>query len=393
MNRPSKFVAVLLALSPLAKAQQPRVYQEGGNWAQETAGSLPSAKHLKVQLDVGSVRVEGGQQQNISYVIHNRAYTSSEESARHEFASYKISASVRGDTASITGNFQGGKSHRFSGELIITVPRETEWVKVETGGGSVSGTNISGSLYAETGAGSIHLDNIGGSVSAETGGDQIELGFIGGDAKVETGGGRVSINAVKGTLSAATGGGDLYLVSGQQAAILESGAGNIHVQQCSGKLKVSTGGGSIDIGDVAGPVEIHTGGGSIRLASAKGLVRAETGSGRIELNGVPSARAETGAGGIVVKFVSGGDRTDSVLETAVGDVTVYLPMNLNVTVRAAVELANGHGIQSDFPSIQVRTEGGEWGPKSVTAEGNLNGGGPLLKVHTTTGNIVIRRSQ
>ena len=54
-------------------------------------------------------------------------------------------------------------------------------------------------------------------------------------------------------------------------------------------------------------------------------MHAETGGGSIELNGVPSAHAETGAGGIVAKFVSStGERTDSVLETSAGDITVYL---------------------------------------------------------------------
>jgi hypothetical protein len=53
-------------------------------------------------------------------------------------------------------------------------------------------------------------------------------------------------------------------------------------------------------------------------------------------------------------------------------------------------LANGHNIQSEFPGIQVTSVGGQWGPKTVTAEGSLNGGGPLLKVSTTTGNISFR---
>jgi hypothetical protein len=40
----------------------------------------------------------------------------------------------------------------------------------------------------------------------------------------------------------------------------------------------------------------------------------------------------------------------------------------------------------------VSSEGGDWGPKSVTAEGKLNGGGPWLKVRTTTGDIKILRA-
>ena len=57
-----------------------------------------------------------------------------------------------------------------------------------------------------------------------------------------------------------------------------------------------------------------------------------------------------------------------------------------------IELANGHRIRSDFSEIRVITEGGEWGPGSATAEGNLNGGGPVLKVRTTTGDISFLRA-
>jgi DUF4097 and DUF4098 domain-containing protein YvlB len=145
--------------------------------------------------------------------------------------------------------------------------------------------------------------------------------------------------------------------------------------------------------EIAGPAEIETGGGSIRLSSATGAVRAETGGGSITLNGVTAAKAETGAGGIVAKFVSGGDRTDSVLETSAGDITVYLAPTLNITIQASIDLANGHRIRSDFSEIRVTTEGGEWGPGTATAEGNLNGGGPKLKVRTTTGDITFLASR
>jgi len=102
---------------------------------------------------------------------------------------------------------------------------------------------------------------------------------------------------------------------------------------------------------------------------------------------------QTGAGAIQAKFLAnGGERIDSTLETAAGDITVFLPSDLNITVRASIDLANGHNIYaSDFPEIHVVTEGGPWGPKSVSADGRMNGGGPVLKVHTTTGDITFRR--
>jgi hypothetical protein len=61
-----------------------------------------------------------------------------------------------------------------------------------------------------------------------------------------------------------------------------------------------------------------------------------------------------------------------------------------VDVRASVDMANGHHINSDFSDIHVRSEG-EWGSKTLTADGKLNGGGPILKVRTSTGDITFKR--
>ncbi len=389
----SKFVAVLLLTLPLASAQQTRVYGDGGNWTQEITGSLATVKNLKVKVDIGSVRVEGGSQQSISYVIRNHSYSGSEEKARHEFDNYKISAYVHGDTAWIVGDWQGGRPHKFSGDFVINVPREITEVSIETEGGNVSANGIAGRVDAQSGGGTIRVDDIGGAINAETGGGSIDVGNVASDVSLHTGGGSIKVNSAKGKIEAESGGGSVTIISGAQDAVLETGGGSIQVERCGGRVKASTGGGSIDLGDIGGSAEMETGGGSIRLSSAKGPVRAETGGGSIELNGVPSARAETAAGGIVAKFVaSNGEHNNSELETSAGDITIYLAPNVNISVRASIEVANGHNIRSDFPDIRVTTEGGDYGPKTVTAEGSLNGGGPVLKVRTTTGDICFRRA-
>ena len=86
------------------------------------------------------------------------------------------------------------------------------------------------------------------------------------------------------------------------------------------------------------------------------------------------------------------ERHDSDLETGAGDITVYLASDVAINVRASVDLANGHRITSEFSDIHVSSEGGQWGPKTYTAEGKLNGGGPTLKVHTSTGDINFKRA-
>ena len=385
---------MLILTASLAVAQESRVSREGGSWAQETTGSLAAVKNLRVKVDMGTVVVRGGQQQGINYVVHTRFGTSSEQEARRQFEQYKVTAYVKGDTAWIVGDWQGGHHPRhFSGDFSVMVPRDMALVKLETDGGNVEATGITGRVEAESGGGSMHLDDIGGGVNAETGGGSIEVGTISGDLGLHTGGGSIQVRQANGKVIAETGGGSIEIQSCAQGATIETGGSSIIVRHCNGKVKASTGGGSIDLSDVGGSAEIETGGGSIRLTSAKGHVHAETGGGGIELYGVPSASAETGAGGITVKLVNtGGERHDSDLETAAGDITVYIASDVAINVRASVDMGNGHQITSDFQDIHVSSEGGPYGPKTLMAEGRLNGGGPLLKVHTSTGDICIKKA-
>ena len=386
---------VLALLAPVALAQETKVSREGGSWGQEISGSLAAAKNLRVKVDMGTVVVRGSQQQGINYVVHTRyGNSSSEQDARRQFEQYKVTAYVKGDTAWIVGDWQGSKRPRhFSGEFNVTVPREMALVKLETEGGNVEATGVGGRVEAESGGGSISFDDIGGGVAAETGGGGIDVGTVSGDLALHTGGGSIQVRHANGKVIAETGGGGVVIEAGSQGATVETGGGSVEIRQCNGKVKVSTGGGSVDLKDVGGSAEIETGGGSIRLNSAKGHVHAETGGGGIELYGVPSATAETGAGGITVKLVNtGGERLDSALETGAGDITVYIAPDVALNLRATVDMGNGHRITSDFPDIHVSSEGDQWGPKTLIAEGRLNGGGPLVKVHTSSGDICIKRA-
>lgn len=385
-------LAAIFALASLALGQQGRIYREGSNWVQEVTGELSAAKNLRVKLDSGSVKIQGGSQSTITYVIHRHAYTSSEQSARHEFDSNRLNAAIKGDTAWIVAE-RSGNNRKCSDDLVVNVPRQLKLAKVETGGGAVTATALAGRVEIESGGGAIHVDDVAGAVRAETGGGVIDIGTVGGDVEVETGGGNIKIASAKGDIKAETGGGSLVVTSGLQGAVLETGGGSIRLGKCNGHVKASTGGGSIDLGEIGGPVEIESGAGSIRLASAQGRVEAQTGGGSIQLDGATSVRAETGAGGIIVKLLSSSDvHSNSTLETSAGDITVYLANNIPITIRAAIDMAAGHTIRTDFNDIRVSSEGGNWpGPRTITAEGQLNGGGPTLKVRTSSGNITFLR--
>jgi DUF4097 and DUF4098 domain-containing protein YvlB len=393
---------IVAALASLALGQEARVYREGSNWVQEISGDLGAAKNLRMNLEGGSVRIQGGSQAGITYIIHRRAYTSSEKQARHEFDSHKISTYVKGDTAWIKDEKPPPivvevRNHKCADDFVINVPRSLQAAKIETGGGNVNTSGIAGHVEIASGGGNLQLDDIGGEVTAKTGGGTIEVGSVEGNVTLKTGGGNIKVASAKGEIKAESGGGSVVVLSGLQGAVLETGGGSIRVDKCSGRVKATTGGGSVELGEIGGPAEIETGAGSIRLASSKGRVQAQTGGGSIQLDGATSVQAETSAGGIVVKLLSSsggagaGGRNNSTLETSAGDITVYLANDLAISIRAEIEIANGHTIHSDFSDIHVSSEGGPWGPKTVTAEGQLNGGGPVLKVRTNSGNVNFRR--
>jgi DUF4097 and DUF4098 domain-containing protein YvlB len=390
-------VAILASL-PIA-AQQTRIYQEGNAWVEETKGTLPAARELRISTDVGAVEVRGNAS-NIAYVIRKRAYASTREAAQRQFQMMKVTATSSGSMAVVDGRLLQRMSQRmaqrmpnhFMAEISLQVPRETEKVRLDTGGGAMKISSIAGAVTGKTGAGAIKLDDITGPVSVITGGGEIVAGKLASDLTVKSGGGSVTIDVVRGQGRVNTGGGNVF-VGAANGLIVENGAGSIDVKSCSGDLRANTGGGNVNLGDVAGSVQVDSGAGSVRLASASGPVQVSTGGGSVELFKLSQgAQVETGTGAITAEFVSSrGGFTDSVLHTAAGDVLVFLPGNLPVTVHASADMATAYGIKTDFQELRIGKQGGEYGPQSMWAEGKLNGGGPLLRVRTTIGHIDFRK--
>jgi hypothetical protein len=384
---------LILSLASFGVAQTEgtsKVYRDGSCWVEETTGTMPAARLIKIHTDAGSVSVTGGQQSNIAYTIRKRVSASSEEGARRSFEALRVIANHQGDGAYFGGE-GSGNWHRGSVEFNITAPRSVEIIRAKTDGGDLQFSHFNGRLEAESGGGRVNLDDINGSVNTSTGGGAINVGTVNSDLVIRTGGGRVNIGTVGGRLDASTGGESVHVDNAKRDAKIETGGGNISVQNVGGDLRASTGGGNIEVGSVSGRMDVETGGGSIRLTGGgSGPIRAQTGSGSIRCSNVAnSVRAETGAGGITAEFATmNGKFNDSTLETGVGDIVVYLPSDLKVSIHASIDVATSKdAIHSDLPGIRIVSESNGYGPQEMSAEGNLNGGGPMLKLHTSTGKI------
>ena len=376
MKKNIQFAALIFAASIAAVAQtsNSKIFRlSNGEWVEQSTGTLPAKKTIKVTTTAGPIHLTGGQQNDITYTVSKHVRAGSEDSARREFARLRFNVSSAGDVALLRGECDS-ESRGYVG-FDLNVPAQTAFAKLETSGGAVSANNIAGRHHATTGGGSIQMDQIGEGF-ASSGGGNIEVGRIERDVRVETGGGSIKIGNVGGQIVASSGGGTLIIGTGKGMS-LETGGGTIQVNQCTGAIKASTGGGSIYVKEVSGHAQVESGGGSIHVGPVRGGLRVETGSGPI----------------MAVLANGGAAFTDSRLETSAGDIVVYIPEDLKVTIRAAVEVARGSGITSDFPGLKITTPSQQWGPREVEAEGALNGGGPVLHVHTTTGSIEFKRQK
>lgn len=348
-------IGILLLAGSLAMAQEKPAnhpVRSGEEWSEEITGEIRAARMVKVKTYAGPIRIQGGPQKRITYILRKRVQASSEKSARRELQRMQVAAFTVGGVAMIRGEC----SDAGAMELEIHIPRKTALVRLETSGGPIMASDIAGKVEAHTGGDTIQLDQIDSDVFATTGGGNIVIGKIGGEVRVETGGGDIRIDA-------------------GEAMKLTTGAGSIQVNKCNGKLNASTGGGAVELKEVTGTVKIASGGGAIKLGPAGGGVS-----------------AATGGGPIVVDLAAHGEKfTASRLETSAGDIIVYIPDDLKVTIQADVGMARGTGINSEFPDLKILAGGAPWPPRNVRAEGRLNGGGPLLIVHTTNGNIDFRR--
>lgn len=369
-----QIATLIFAASMAAVAQNTdtHLYRSGNEWIQEIHGAMPAAKMLKVRSSAGAIRVEGATQNNITYTIREHVYAGSEEAARREIARLKFST-TSGEIAWLRAECEG--SNRGYIDFQIQVPAQTAMLKLETDGGAVTAKNVSGKVEATTGGGGIELDQVGGAISVSSGGGDIYVGKAGADVMAETGGGNVRIDSAAGKIIAKSGGGNLRIGSGKLMT-LETGGGWITVAKCLGWIKAQTGGGNIELNEILGTARIETGGGSIKVGPISGGLQAETGSGPIFAT---FARGNTPFG-------------DSRLETSVGTITVLLPRDLAVTLRASVEVARGRGIESEFGDAIPVTRSTDVGSRDAYAEGKLNGGGPLLHIHTETGTIVLKRA-
>ncbi len=184
-------------------------------------------------------------------------------------------------------------------------------------------------------------------------------------ADVHTSGGGITIGDLVGKVNARTSGGGISLGKLGGEVDARTSGGSVTLEEARGAATLHSSGGSITVGRVLGSAEISTSGGSIKIDSVQGAVHANT------------------SGGSVRAGISGPLKEDCVLSTSGGSVKV------SVDKSAAFHLdASTSGGSVDAEGLTITLEKSSRNRSQLA--GDVNGGGPLLKLRSSGGGISVR---
>ncbi len=162
------------------------------------------------------------------------------------------------------------------------------------------------------------------------------------------------------TLAVTTGSGDVVVQNVGASLKAQSGAGSVRAHGVSGPATLGTGSGDIEFEQATpGDVKAETGSGSIRLYGLSGALKAGAGSGDIEAEGLPKAvwNLHTGSGSIHLGVGNAHFNLDA--DTGSGGINIAQPITMQ----------------------------GSMNRQHIT--GAVNGGGPLVKASTGSGDIQV----
>lgn len=183
-----------------------------------------------------------------------------------------------------------------------------------------------------------------------------------------------------------TSNGSLRLEDLQGPARVATSNGSITLRQIEGRIEARTSNGSINGSDLSGELRLHTSNGGIRLERLKGTLDAGTSNASITARIVEAApqrpiRLITSNGNIELAL-DGFNANAVTAATSNGGITVRVP----ASVRARIEAAATNGsVHTDFEALGRSAAGGR-------LEGEIGGGGPVIRLSTSNGAIRLLRS-
>ncbi|MEO7414812.1 MAG: DUF4097 family beta strand repeat-containing protein [Opitutaceae bacterium] len=182
---------------------------------------------------------------------------------------------------------------------------------------------------------------------------------------VRTSGGNIILGDLSGTVHARTSGGD------------------IKMGKISAEVDASTSGGNVSLGEGVNAVKLHTSGGNITVGRAGGVTELGTSGGNIKIDSVENTLRASTSGGDVSAGLFGLSKGDCELKTSGGNVTAFVDKAAAFKLDAST---SGGRVSGEGLTITLN----QAGQSRSQLKGDINGGGPLLKLRSSGGDVSIK---
>ena len=160
---------------------------------------------------------------------------------------------------------------------------------------------------------------------------------------------------------------------------LATAGGNVQAADLQGKIDARTSGGNMTFTKIQGPVDARTSGGDLKAIGCTDKLQMNTSGGNIEVKDFagPSVEATTSGGNVSGDF-AGQPAADCSFRTSGGDITVKF------RVPAPSISMPGRAAARSIQPFQSPCKGSIKGP---ALRGTINGGGPVLLLKTSGGDV------
>jgi len=414
-------IILLLSLSillPTMSFSQEKLRKEGRYYVAEIEKTFDVKKggNLVMEKIRGDVNITTWTKNVVKIYEIRKMDVYTEAEAKAVLKEIDITYQKSGNTIRVGGE----ESYRsyMSSKFEVTLPSDFN-VDIGTSGGDISIADLKGMVNLKTSGGDIELIRIDGPVDAKTSGGDVTVKQNTKEVSIKTSGGDVEIYDVQGEVSAKTSGGDIVVKNNNAKVIAHTSGGDIELLNIGAEVEAHTSGGDIEVDGSKGKLDVATSGGDIDLKNINDVIKAKTSGGDIEaakvLNGI---YAKTSGGdinlddieGFIEAGTSGGDIEAKItlsdfskdhhvnMKSSGGSLTLYLPEKLPATITAVINIRGSsyrdYDIYSDFPlTSKKETDESKQGRREevIRSEGKINGGGDLIYLETTNGNITIKK--
>jgi DUF4097 and DUF4098 domain-containing protein YvlB len=383
-----RFALFISLIGALLRADD-SVTREGPYYVRRINGPVPGRVPAQFHIITrGNVVLHGSKDEQLVFRLVQRVKTRSDAEGKRLLGSVSTIATTPPAINMTTFTVTTTAGEQVSNDLEVSVPRQVSMSIVMTQGGSVEAYDLDGGVQMNASMG-IHCDRIHGNVNGRTAGGEIRLGKIGGSAVCVSGGGSIFIESVGGGARCETAGGEIVVKEAGGPLLLSNVSGNIEVDRAASTVEAHTGEGVIEVNQAGGEVIADTRGGSIQIGSARGA-RCESAAGAIRVkNASGPLNVQTVMGSILAELIAGARLEDSLLSASSGDITVLIPSKLSLSVMARNDSGANPRIDSDFPEVRAKSFGFSHPP--TVAQGQINGGGPILRVNVAAGIIYLKK--